>query len=201
MKDWQSLFPFPDSEARFEKIETDFMIHAAIEIGSVEAAEGVLLHYRIQARDEATFGRIRDLETTLEEVISERVHGLWEDTCFECFFAGNGTEYFEFNGTADGRWNLFHFDSYRSGMKESAVPVGSEPSLLAVEKTQCIMTLTWFIPFLVLPTVDDEIRAGLTVVLACDTRNSYWAIKHLGDQADFHRPGSFLAQRITSSKI
>lgn len=191
MKSWLPLIPFPSSEDRIEKDESDFVIHAAVTAGKQGAVEGVILHFRIHACDETAFGRIRGLEKRSPERASIRVQGLWEETCFEGFFTRRGTEYVEFNGTADGRWNLFHFDDYRKGMADVIVSAGHEPALIEVNKTHRGMELTWFISLIALPRIDSETRVGLTMVLETDTGKSYWAIAHLGDEADFHKTASF----------
>src|SRR4051812_19971934 len=50
-----------------------------------------------------------------------RADKLWEHTCFEAFFGIQGQDsYWELNLSPSGDWNLYHFDSYRSGMKREA---------------------------------------------------------------------------------
>ncbi len=44
---------------------------------------------------------------------------LWEETCLELFLGTEGSgEYWEFNLSPSGHWNVYRFTSYREGMRE-----------------------------------------------------------------------------------
>ena len=44
---------------------------------------------------------------------------LWEHTCLELFLATrNAPDYWEFNLSPAGHWNLFHLTGYRQGIQE-----------------------------------------------------------------------------------
>ena len=48
-----------------------------------------------------------------------RKNNLWKSTCFEFFLAVRDMlPYWEFNLSASGDWNVYHFQDYRAGMKE-----------------------------------------------------------------------------------
>lgn len=48
-----------------------------------------------------------------------RAHELWKTTCLEAFIRpSSGSEYWEFNVSAQGDWNVYHFLDQRQGMKE-----------------------------------------------------------------------------------
>lgn len=59
---------------------------------------------------------------------------LWEETCLECFIAGSSTDsnkatgYIEINASPNGRYALYHFESYRNPSSLPPLP------LLQVEK-------------------------------------------------------------------
>ena len=61
---------------------------------------------------------------------------LWEETCLECFIAGSSTDsneatrYIEINASPNGRYALYHFESYRN---PSTLP---PPPLLYINKLQ-----------------------------------------------------------------
>lgn len=118
-----------------------------------------------------------------------RRSGLWNSTCFEAFLKPeSGAAYWELNLSPHGEWNLFRFDSERSGMREEngvdrvAFELRSRPDGFSVEAE------------LALPVDDAEkIRVGLTSVLRLQGGSTeYWAIAHTRPQADFHAPDSFL---------
>ena len=52
----------------------------------------------------------------------ERANELWLDTTFELFIAPtNSDEYWEINISPSTQWNVYHFTSYKEGMKESNI--------------------------------------------------------------------------------
>ncbi len=62
----------------------------------------------LQNGPEGTETRFRESELT-------RAHELWKDTCFELFWSEVGkSDYYECNVSAGGKWNIYHFDSYRN---------------------------------------------------------------------------------------
>jgi hypothetical protein len=130
-----------------------------------------------------------------QRLSATRADRLWEETCFECFLlTGEGDAYLEFNATADGRWNLYGFDSYRKGMRAVQVSPGQEPLLQkSAMVTRGVYELSWFIPLELLPFLTPETNLGLSMVL--EERHegqSYWAIQHLRSEADFHALESFV---------
>ncbi len=123
-----------------------------------------------------------------------RKNELWKQTCFECFFAmGSGDGYFEFNGSPSGDWALYSFDSYRSGMKEVSLSLGQFPSIEKLEHTGDRIICVWNIP-----QFSEEFfaRAGVTAVLMLKEQGApkptYWALRHSGQQPDFHLKESFV---------
>ena len=48
-----------------------------------------------------------------------RKESLWEETCFEMFVSSKGSsQYWEFNMSPSGHWNVYRFSAYREGMRE-----------------------------------------------------------------------------------
>lgn len=120
----------------------------------------------------------------------ERRHGLWEATCFEFFVAPHGSaNYWEFNLSPAGHWNVFAFTDYRQGMRPetgiTALPFQVQPSA-----TQLRLDLT--VDLGPLATGVPQWDLGVTtVMLRADGTTEYWAVAHTGPQPDFHRRDSF----------
>jgi len=122
-----------------------------------------------------------------------RRNALWEETCFEFFIAAkNSDQYWEFNLSPSGHWNVYRFTSYRQGMQEeqslASLPfiVQSQPDILRLSAE---IDLVKFIP------TDQLLNVAISAVIkSIDGRITYWALTHPGPQADFHRRDSFLIE-------
>ncbi len=132
----------------------------------------------------------RDHEALHSEANAElalRQNGLWNETCFEAFVEKPGsTGYYEFNASVNGAWNLYEFDSYRSGMREVALGEETAPVFALRDLFQDRWILRWDIPVMLVAGVPKSARLGLTAVLKCGTDVSYWALRHPGERPDFH---------------
>ena len=120
---------------------------------------------------------------------------LWKETCFECFFGvANSKKYFEFNGSPSGNWALYSFEDYRQGMKDGVLT--SPPELKKFEKSSGMISCVWQIPYFSEELIQN---ASITAVIK-STQSSdipeYWALKHSGDQPDFHLRSSFIHRFI-----
>lgn len=119
-----------------------------------------------------------------------RKHELWEETCFE-FFLGikNSAQYWEFNLSPAGHWNIYRFDGYRQGMKEetafSVLPFNAHKSddlslNLNVDLSKIIST-------------QETLEVAITAVIKHSNNTvNYWALTHCGKEADFHLRDSFI---------
>jgi hypothetical protein len=124
----------------------------------------------------------------------KRKNELWKQTCFECFLSmGSGEGYFEFNGSPSGDWALYSFDSYRSGMKEVPLDSGQVPVLEKLENHEDRIACVWTIPLFTEALIS---KAGVTAVVVLkehgNARTTYWALRHSGQQPDFHLKESFI---------
>jgi hypothetical protein len=122
-----------------------------------------------------------------------REHGLWEETCFEFFLAvKNSPQYWEFNLSPAGHWNIYCFQAYRQGRQEETAfrslpfSVQSRPdSLLLVLE----LDLDRIVP------ADQALEVAIAAVSKLlDGQATYWALTHPGPQADFHRRDSFIIE-------
>lgn len=139
----------------------------------------------------------------------QRRDELWKNTCFELFIAPKDTDaYIEMNLSPSGDWNLYGFDSYRSGMH--LVP-GVRPVLQSFVRADQGRTMIWQGSLMSDPKADPESQAtpdifntlfqspllviGATSVLEYqDGRREYWALAHKGEKPDFHLRESFILE-------
>ncbi len=118
---------------------------------------------------------------------------LWEETCFEFFLGIQDTpQYWEFNLSPAGHWNIYRFDAYRQGMQEETA-FASLP--FTVEHTVEGISLALACNLDALVPVDQRLELAIsTVIKTKDQVSGYWALTHPGTQADFHRRDSFTIQ-------
>jgi hypothetical protein len=124
---------------------------------------------------------------------------LWKTTCFELFFSIPGqTDYFELNFSPSGEWNAYHFDSYRDGMKtEMRIQVtqirhGLKDGLFELQTSVDLSSLlTELRAQLGSPNL--TLDASLSAVIQNQKGStSFWALRHVGNQPNFHLRDSFI---------
>lgn len=170
----KTLIPFSPSQAQWS-IQADARIEGT----------DLLLEYKVS-------GELVQIEWPVRVGASAaeiRKNDLWRHTCFEAFLQGDGPGYLEVNLSPSGEWNVYRFDRYREGMREEVL-IGC-PEFRFSSSTGS-WRLAARIP-LSLPQ-SGKLGLGLTAVIE-DAQGtiSYWALKHTGDQPDFHRVDSFVA--------
>lgn len=116
---------------------------------------------------------------------------LWRTTCFEFFLAIKNTpQYWEFNISASGDWNVYVMDAYRQvGMREET-RIKRFP--FEVRKEADGLSLETAINLHPIIASEKIIEVGIASVI--QTRNSketYWALLHPRPEADFHARESF----------
>ncbi len=115
---------------------------------------------------------------------------LWEHTCFEFFVGIPGlSDYWEFNLSPAGDWNIFHLDRYRQGLRE-------EPNFRSLEfevsQEQNLLLLKLSVNLGQVIPAQRDLEISVTTVIESQLGEiSYWAITHSGDTADFHVRDSF----------
>jgi hypothetical protein len=139
-----------------------------------------------------------DLRGDLAEVmipapaaIPVRGAGLWEETCCE-FFLGvkDSPQYWEFNLSPAGHWNVYRFAGYRQGMAEETA-LTSLP--LSVRRGSDSLEVTLELDMERIVSADQPLMAGIAAVIKLTGGElTYWALTHPGPAADFHRRDSFL---------
>lgn len=118
--------------------------------------------------------------------------GLWQHTCFEAFIAIDGrAEYHELNFAPSGEWAAYAFRAYRDGgllSDETLAPAITLRADAGVLELGAVLDLRRLSP--VHPRA--SLRVGLSAVIEeSDGRLSYWALRHLAPQPDFHDAAGF----------
>jgi hypothetical protein len=115
---------------------------------------------------------------------------LWEETCIE-FFLGTADpgEYWEFNLSPAGHWNVYRFTRYREGMREEPA-IASLPFDVRRDPEALILTAEFGIGKIV-PEGKDLAATVAAVIKAIDGGKSHWAFVHPASRPDFHRREGF----------
>ncbi|PMB50992.1 hypothetical protein CEN40_00315 [Fischerella thermalis CCMEE 5205] len=123
----------------------------------------------------------------------QRKHELWEDTCFE-FFLGikNSQQYWEFNFSPAGHWNIYRFDGYRQGMQEETAFI-TLPFIVQHQSDTLMLALDMDLSGII--SEEQRLEVAITTVIKYrDGEVSYWALTHQGKEADFHLRDSFMIE-------
>ncbi|MDI6855032.1 MAG: DOMON-like domain-containing protein [Deltaproteobacteria bacterium] len=136
-------------------------------------------------------GRLADIAIPRLMKNPGRRQGLWEDTCFELFLVLKGSpQYWEFNLSPAGHWNVYQFVDYRRGMQEEPA-FASLPFSIRRGRGAWRLTLEADLRGIIPP--GQELEAGVSAVIKLrDGRQTYWALTHCAPEPDFHRRDSFL---------
>jgi hypothetical protein len=118
---------------------------------------------------------------------------LWEATCLEFFLGAAGqSEYWEYNLSPAGHWNVYHLESYRRGL--AAEPAYQQlPFRVKRDDKQLSLSLTCALPpALATPGATAGLELGVSAVLQSSSGElTYWAVAHPGSEPDFHHRGGF----------
>lgn len=120
----------------------------------------------------------------------ERRDLLWQDTCLEGFLALPGeSAYRELNLSPQGHWNAYRLQAYREGL-------AADPEVARLELTLAADSQGWgALLHCTLPpalAAAPVLELAVTAVIATAAGDlSYWALRHGGATADFHRRGDF----------
>ena len=138
-------------------------------------------------------GPLREVMIPAPADIPARKNALWEETCFE-FFLGlkNSEQYWEFNLSPAGHWNVYRFKSYRQGMQEEAAF-----TLLpfSVERQPDALRLSLELDLGKIILTDQKLKVAISAVIkSLNGELTYWALTHKGPEADFHRRDSFILE-------
>ncbi len=164
------------------------------------ASEAWQLRARIQRLDQSSLTLNFELLAPAAELIwpvaapaSNRCDELWHSTCLEVFIAKPGdANYWEVNLSPRGDWNVYQLDDYRKGLRPET-SIGSIPIRSTSEPDRHQLQATLALPQ---PLIDvNRLQANLcAVVESANGSNSYWALSHLGKEADFHARDGFVLE-------
>ncbi len=119
---------------------------------------------------------------------ASRCDDLWQSTCFECFVrCPQQNVYWEYNFSPSGDWNIYQFDDYRQGMRTAEL---SNPQLAWQHNAQSAQ----FNIRCPLPDAGPLLVAICAVLQPMQGEHSYWALRHQGQQPDFHHPSGFIIE-------
>ncbi|MDZ8186836.1 MAG: DOMON-like domain-containing protein [Nostoc sp. ChiSLP02] len=138
-------------------------------------------------------GNLEEIAIAPPSNTPSRKNQLWEDTCFE-FFLGikNSQQYWEFNLSPAGHWNVYHFDGYRQGMREET-GLTTLPFKVDNHADKFVLTLNMDLEKIISP--EQIIEAAITTVIKSkDGGVTYWALTHRGAKPDFHLRDSFILE-------
>jgi hypothetical protein len=115
---------------------------------------------------------------------------LWEHTCFEFFLGVPGMpEYWEFNLSPAGDWNIFHLDNYRQGLREE-LAFDCLSFETRFQSRSLVLKLELDLRYII--ESSQHLEVSVTTVIEPHVGEiSYWAVTHTGEQADFHLRDSF----------
>ena len=123
--------------------------------------------------------------------ISSRRDELWKKTCFEVFISPAGSEsYWELNLSPSGDWNCYAFDSYRKGMHvenhATIGPIAVKSGSTSFELRAALSLSRWLTP-------EQSLNISATAVIElAESGPTYWAVRHMRDEPDFHLRESFV---------
>ena len=153
---------------------------------------GIGRHSNILAISYTILGSLKQLLIPERAGMPIRKHKLWEETCFE-FFLGlkNSDEYWEFNFSPAGHWNVYRLKAYRKDMQEELAfmhlpfRILNQPDSLQLAAE---LDLSRIVP------ADTALRIAVSAVIKSKYgKATYWALKHPSSQPDFHHQDSFIA--------
>ncbi len=169
---------------RLEPFETDDL--CAIEIvGQIERSGEILsIEYQL-------LGNLNTIAIDPLSAIPVRKFHLWEATCFEFFVGIPGmSNYWEFNLSPTGDWNIFHIDNYRQGLRDE-LAFSALPFKIEHGESEFFLGLAFDLSQII--SVEQQIEVSITTVIkSSQSEISYWALTHCGTEADFHQRDSFI---------
>jgi hypothetical protein len=136
-------------------------------------------------------GKIESIRLQSRSANPGRKDDLWKTTCFEFFLAiKDQPEYWEFNMSPSGDWNVYCMDAYRRvGFREETL---IEHLQLEVESNVNRFTMNTAVDLNPIIQQGQLLEIGITAVIHTkDGQETYWALSHPAPQADFHLRESF----------
>jgi len=154
-------------------------------VGSIDRIDNILsIEYQL-------LGDLNSVAIGSPAVAPSRKFELWEATCFEFFIGVLGDRnYWEFNLSPSGDWNVFRLDNYRQGLRNETV-FTTLPFDIARSASYLILKLGFDLNQII--SIDRQVEVSVTTVIrSTKDELSHWALTHCGEEADFHLRDSFV---------
>lgn len=141
--------------------------------------DSITLHYEV-------CGNIETIQFPKASIAASRKDELWTATCFEFFVATKDQpQYWEFNMSPSGDWNVFVMDAYRRVGFRAETKISRLPFDFKKHSHEysldVLANLNPIIP------ADRNIQIGIAaIVQSTDGQETYWALAHPAQHADFH---------------
>lgn len=118
---------------------------------------------------------------------------LWQHTCCEFFLClQDSTQYWEFNLSPAGHWNIYRFLDYRQDLVEE-IAFDSLPFQVLPGNDTLQLKLQINLNKIIAP--EQSLEVGITTVIEDrESQISYWALTHPAKEADFHLRNSYLVK-------
>ncbi len=154
--------------------------------GEISLQDNIVnLHYSLS-------GKIENILFPPTAVNPSRKDELWKGTCFEFFLAiKNQPQYWEFNLSPSGDWNVYRMDAYRRVGFREETSIQQLPFEVRSEAREFHLNLLANLHPILPP--GQLLKIGITTIIQTkDGRESYWALAHPAPVADFHVRESFI---------
>lgn len=164
------------------KVTRDFTIKGSLR----RFLNSLHIHYEL-------VGNLSEILIQKQSEAPNRRKNLWENTCFEFFIAPKGLpQYWEFNLSPSGNWNVYHFQHYRAGMREE-VTFESLPFNIQHQSESLQLNVTCDMGKIMHSSQPIEIAIS-SVIKHKHDELSYWALTHCDSKANFHMRDSFILE-------
>lgn len=157
----------------------------------IEISGNIIRHCNTLTIQYQILGQLAELNLPAATNSPTRKDELWQQTCLE-FFLGieDSPQYWEFNLSPAGDWNIYRFEDYRQGM-QTETAFGSLP--FTVQNRPNCLLLTLEVELDKIVELEQKIEIAVASVIQSKAGEmTYWALTHCGTQADFHQRESFI---------
>lgn len=142
----------------------------------------------------ALVGQLEDVFLPPASPNPGRKEELWKSTCFEFFLAiEDHPDYWEFNLSPSGDWNVYHMDAYRRvGFKEET---SIQRLQFEAHKEAEIFRLNSSVDLKSILRGNKPLEIGITAIVQTKGGNeTYWALTHPAPFPDFHLRAGFIVE-------
>jgi hypothetical protein len=137
-------------------------------------------------------GKIEEVLLPGASLNRSRKDDLWKMTCFEFFLAvKDQPQYWEFNMSPSGDWNVYHMDAYRRvGFREET---SIQRLSFDIHKRTAEISLNARVDLNPILLPGPVLEFGITAIIQTIAgQETYWALSHPAPFADFHLRESFI---------